>query len=92
VTFVRAHVHVHPATVLEVYAFDGSGPQKIADIPEKRDVYAAGEVLSFGTVNAARSFAKAMAGACVLGRITDVAEYNARRAARLAEIAAKGAP
>jgi hypothetical protein len=92
VTFIREHVHVTPPTQLLQEPLSGGPPRVIAEFPERRDTYALGQVVAMGTVNAARSFAKAMAGACVVGRIANVAEYNAGRAAGLAEIAAKGAP
>ena len=63
VTFVAPHEVVNPATVLET----GEG-RLIAEIPEKRTVYEAGQTLEFGSVNAARAFVKAMPqGVCKVG-------------------------
>ena len=60
VPFVKPHVQIHPATVLEVHDLRGGTPRHIADIPEKRDTYLGGEELQFGSVNAARDFVKAI--------------------------------
>jgi hypothetical protein len=71
VTFTRDHVQVHPATVLESHTPDGR-THHIADIPEKRTEYKAGQTIEFGSVNAARAFVKALnetnPGVCRLGR------------------------
>ena len=67
VTFVRDHVKVTPATVLSVP--EGDGERIIAEFPRREDFYPAGRVLSFGTVNAARAFVKAIGGAAVVGKV-----------------------
>jgi hypothetical protein len=66
VTFLQDHVQVHPATVLHVP--EGEGFRVIAEIPEKRDTYKKGDVIQFGSVNAARDFVRALAAVCVQGR------------------------
>lgn len=69
VTFVRDHVQVHPASVLEIVSIL-TGKNTIvpgSEIPERRDVYRAGQVVYIGSVAAAKSFAKAMQGAAVVG-------------------------
>ncbi len=68
VTFTRDHVVIHPATELITQGVNGEAPQKIADIPEKRDEYKRGQVVDLGTVNRAREFARAMNGAAVVGK------------------------
>ena len=67
VTFVRDHVEVTPAQVLCVP--EGDSERIIAELPRREDFYAAGRVLSFGTVNAARAFVKAIGGAAVVGKV-----------------------
>ena len=73
VTFVAPHVQITPATELLQTPLGGGPERKIADIPERRDVYTVGQELQFGSVNAARAFVKAInAGAgtevCQVGR------------------------
>jgi hypothetical protein len=60
VTFIAPHVQVHPATELFQTPLAGGPERKIADIPERRDVYTVGQELQFGSVNAARGFVKAI--------------------------------
>ena len=75
VTFVKPHVQVHPATVLESTELRTGAKYTIAEIPEKRDVYLGTEELQFGSVNAARDFVKAINASagdtvCRIGRAT----------------------
>lgn len=65
VTFIRAHTVVHPATVLEINGEVVPHTER----PEKTDVYVQGQVLEFGSVASARSFARAMNGAAVVGLV-----------------------
>ena len=69
VTFIRDHVQVHPATVLESTEIRTGAKYVIAEIPEKRDEYKAGQELQFGSVNAAREFVKALGPVCVVGKV-----------------------
>lgn len=73
VTFIREHVQIHPATVLEGETLRTGEKYTIAEIPERRDVYTVGQELQFGSVNAARAFVKALnegkdAPVCRVGR------------------------
>ena len=73
VTFVRPHVEATPATVLESTEIRKGAAYVIAEIPESRREYRAGQELQFGSVNAARAFVKAINGkgeepVCRVGR------------------------
>ena len=68
VTFLQDHVEITPATVLESHTFDGK-VHHVADVPEHRQVFHAGEVVDMGTVAAARTFARHYAGKGVAVRI-----------------------
>ncbi len=76
VTFIRDHVQVHPASVLEVRSLI-SGEVTIvpnSERPETRDVYVAGQEVRMVTIQAAKSFVRAInesAGqvVCVQGRV-----------------------
>jgi hypothetical protein len=67
VTFVRDHVEVTPETVLESTEMRTGTKYVIATIPESRREYKRGQVLEFGSVNAAKDFVKAMKGDAIVG-------------------------
>jgi hypothetical protein len=71
VTFTCDYRDVTPATVLESTV--AGETRQIAEIPERTRFYKRGEVLTFGSVNAARAFVKAINAAhaatgCCLGQ------------------------
>lgn len=62
VTFIRSHVVITPATVLESTTMSTGEKYVIAEIPEARREYTVGQTLEFGSVNAARAFVKSING------------------------------
>ena len=68
-TFIREHVQIHPATVLQGETLRTGEKYTIAEIPERRDVYTVGQELQFGSVNAVKALNEGKdAPVCRVGR------------------------
>ncbi len=69
VRFIRDHVVVVPATVLEMRYMGGGAVMSTIDVPERRVCYAEGSQHSFRLKRDAVAFCAAVGGAAVLGAV-----------------------
>lgn len=65
VTFLADHTIIHPATVLESFGLTDGIRYTIAELPETRTEYKAGQIVEFGSVQAAKDFRKAVGEVCM---------------------------